>query len=140
MSPFQPQPVHPDDIHKFPSSTPSGVIFASDSEINAKIFAALRGVCSFGTIPSEDNKKLRVMLYDRPDQKLMDETVYIFTFSKDEGNWEYIRESGEWYCTEEQTPTEIRQYTREQLYNELRENPELIFQEDYQEKESIPIS
>ena len=37
LSPFQPQPVHPEDIKKFPQPAPDNVIFTKDNETQAKI-------------------------------------------------------------------------------------------------------
>ncbi len=113
MSPFQPQTLHPDDFHKFPQPVPSSVIFASESETKAKIFATFSGIISFGTSSTSKKPGITVTLED-----------------------EIVPETKEWYNTQEQIPIEMKEYTREDLYKELKENKEITFEE----KERFPIS
>lgn len=140
INPFQPQPLHPDDYHKFPDPIPQSVIFASESETKAKIFATFSGIISFGTSSTSDKPGITIILRDSIKPETLQENVYLYKFNSETGLWKYIEESGEWYSTKEETPTEIIEYTREELYKELMENPEISFKEEFQEKESTPVS
>lgn len=140
INPFQPQPVHPDDFHKFPDPVPSSVIFASESETKAKIFATFSGIISFGTSTYSQRPGITVILEDQIIPETLKEKVCLYKFDSETKGWEYLQESEEWYNTEEQVPLEVTEYTREELYKELRENPEITFKEELQEKESTAIS
>ena len=130
MIPFQPQPIHPDDYHKFPKPIPEKAIFASESEIKAKIFATFSTLIPFGTSTTSDNPNITITLEGKIDTELLKEKVYIYKFDSEQQDWEYIKESREWYNAKEQIPIEIDEYTRETLYKELRGNPEILFKED----------
>lgn len=140
INPFQPQPVHPDDFHKFPEPVPRSVIFASDSEIKAKIFATFSTIINFATSTSAEKLGITITLKDKIDPETLKEKVYLYKFSSKEQGWKYMEESGEWYNTQEQIPLEIQEYTRGDLYRELKENPEITFEEKLQEKENPAIS
>lgn len=135
MNPFQPQIIQPDDFHKFPQPIPKSVIFASNSETKAKIFAVFSGIISFGIESSSDNSQISVIMEDEIIPETLKEKVYLYRFDSDKGSWKPIEETSEWYSTEEQIPIEITEYTREELYNELRENPEISFKKEFHEKE-----
>lgn len=136
MSPFKPQALHSDDVQKFPEPVPKSVIFASNSETKAKIFAVFSTIISFGTESSSDDSKISVIIEDEIIPDTLKEKVYLYKFDSDKGSWKYIEETSEWYSTEEQIPTEIKEYTREELYKELRENPEISFRKEFSEKET----
>lgn len=140
MSPFQPQLLHPDDYHKFLDPIPHNVIFASDSETKAKIFATFSGIIPFVISSTSEKPGITIILRDYIKPETLQENVYIYKFNSDTGSWKYIEESREWYSTEEETPVEIKEYKREELYNELKENPEIFFKENLQEKESTSVS
>lgn len=139
MNPFQPQSVHPDDFHKFQEPIPSNVIFASESETKAKIFATFSKITSFEISSIPKNPRITIHLMNSIDPKILKEKVYLYKFDSETEGWELIEKSGEWYSTNEQVPLEIREYTREELYQELRENQEITFEEEFQEKEDITI-
>lgn len=139
-SPFQPQPVHNDDIKKFPEPTPEGVIFATDSETHAKIFAVFSGIVSFGTVMSPDEKKRQIILRGEIREEDLEEKVYVHEFDSEEGDWKYIKESGEWYSTEEQIPSATKEYTRRELYKELQENSEIEFVQEFEIEGDLPLS
>ena len=130
MIPFQPQPIHPDDYHKFPKPIPDKAIFASESETKAKIFATFSTIITFETSTTSDNPNITITLEGKIDTELLKEKVYIYKFDSEQQGWEYIKESREWYNTKQQIPIEIEEYTRETLYKELRGNPEILFKED----------
>lgn len=140
MNPFPPQPVHPDDFHKFPEPIPSSVIFASESEIKAKIFATFSGIISFGTSSTSQKPGITIHLSDSIEPEVLKEKVYIYRFDSETEGWKFIEKSGEWYNITEQAPLEVREYTREELYKELKENPEITFEEELKEKENTAIS
>jgi len=140
MSPFQPQPVHPDDYHKFLAPIPQKVLFASDSEIEAKIFATFSGIIPFETHTTSKKPNITIILNDEIEPIALKEKVYLYKFDSKQDGWKYIKESREWYNQTEQTPIGIQEYTREDLYTELKENHEIIFKEHYQKEEYIPIT
>jgi len=134
VNPFQPQPVHPDDYYKFPEPIPDKAIFASESETEAKIFATFSTIVSFEISTTSDDPRITITLGDKIESEILKEKVYIHRFDSEQQGWRYIEKSREWYNTEGQIPTEIQEYTRETLYRELRENPEISFKEDFKEK------
>lgn len=140
LNPFQPQPVHPDDFHKFPEPVPNSVIFASESETKAKIFATFSGIISFGTSTTSQKPGITIHLSDSIDPETLKEKVYLYKFDSETEGWKYIEESREWYNITQQVPLEVKEYTREELYKELKENSEITFEEELQERESSAIS
>ncbi len=140
ISPFQPQTLHPDDFHKFPQPVPNSVIFASESETKAKIFATFSGIISFGTSSTSQKPGITVTLEDEIVPETLKEKVYLYKFDSENEGWKYLPETKEWYNTQEQIPIEMKEYTREDLYKELRENKEITFKEEFEEKERFPIS
>ena len=139
-SPFHPQPVHKDDIKKFPEPTPNGVIFATESESHAKIFAVFSGIVSFGTTISPDGKKREIILRGEIRPEDLEEEVYIHEFDSDKGDWKYLKASGEWYSTKEEIPSTTKEYTREELYKELQENTEIEFVQEFKKERDFPLS
>lgn len=140
MNPFEPQPVHSDDFHKFPEPIPSKVIFASSSEKRAKIFAIFSGITSFGTSTTSDKSQIYISIKKPIKQERLKEEVYIYTFDSETDGWKYIPESGEWYNCSKQIPIGIQKNTREELLKELEVDPEISIEEDFKEKESMTIS
>ncbi|MDY0097037.1 MAG: hypothetical protein RBS01_01660 [Candidatus Dojkabacteria bacterium] len=138
INPFQPQPIHPDDYHKFPKPIPEKAIFASESETKAKIFATFSTIITFEISTTSNDPRITITLGDKIDEEVLKDKVYIYKFDSEQQGWKYIEESREWYNTEQQIPIEIQEYSRETLYKELRENPEIIFKEDFKgETENI---
>lgn len=135
-NPFQPQPVHPDDDCKFQEPIPDKVIFASESEIKAKIFATFSTIIPFQISTTADDPRIKITLGDNINQEFLKEKVYIYKFNSGQQGWRYIKDSREWYNTKEQIPMEIQEYTREELYKELRENPEILFKEEGKKQQS----
>lgn len=135
---FETQPVYSDDEDKFPEPRPKEVIFATDSEIKAKLFAALRGVCSFGTEQSED-KRLKVIIEPPIDMEKMTEKVHLYTFEKTD-DWKFLEKSKEWYSTKPTPFISKKEYTRQELYEELRQDPNLEFHEEYKEEIKEEVS
>lgn len=140
MNPFQPQTVQSDDFHKFPQPIPKSVIFASNSETKAKIFAVFSTIIPFKIESSSDNSQISVIMEDEIIPETLKEKVYLYKFDSDKRSWKPIEETSEWYSTEEQIPIEITEYTREELYNELRENSEISLKKEFQEKERTTTS
>lgn len=140
MNPFKPQPVHPDDYYKFPEPKPENVIFASESETKAKIFATFSTIIPFRMETYRD-KPQKTVITDLPLDIKLEEKIYIYKFDSDKQGWKYIENSREWYNTKEQIPLEIKKYTREGLYNELKENTEISFiKGNPLEEDPFPIS
>lgn len=135
LNPFEPQLVHPDDYHKFPEPMPTKVIFASESETKAKIFAVFSRIISFSTETSVDKPAITITIEDPIEAKSLNERVYLYEFDTNTGDWKYLKESGEWYSTEPQIPITVKEYTREELYSELRNNSEISFRERFKEEE-----
>lgn len=135
---FETQPVYSDDEDKFPEPRPEKVIFATDSEIKAKLFAALRGVCSFGTVKTEDGR-WEVIIEDAIDMEKMTEKVQLYTFEQND-DWKFLEKSREWYSTKPETFISKEEYTRQELYDELRQDPNLEFKEVYKEQIKEEVS
>ena len=140
MNPFVPQAVHPNDFHKFSEPVPANAIFASNSETEAKIFAALSGIKSFMILPRSQKEGITVSTESKIEKHDLEGKVYVYRFDSEGEGWNYIEESKEWYNTKEQIPIEITEYKREELYNELRENPDITFEIGFSEKDISTIS
>ena len=134
LNPFEPQIVHPDDYHKFPIPTPKGVIFATDSEIKAKIFAVFSGVSTFSSSTTENIDIITVRVDRKLKEQYLEEKVYIYEFETENNDWKYLNQSGEWYTTEEQIPLNITEYTRGELYTEINNSTDIVL---YEEQERI---
>lgn len=130
LSPFEPQIVHPDDYHKFPIPTPKGIIFATDREIKAKIFAVFSGISTFSSGTTNINDLITVKVDRMIKGGYLDEKVYIYEFETESNDWKYLEKSSEWYTTKEQIPLNIQEYTRGELYKELKENKDIILLEE----------
>lgn len=130
LNPFEPQIVHPDDYHKFSTPTPKGVIFATDIELKAKIFAVFSGISSFSSSTTNNSDIITVKVDRKINKQYLDEKVYIYEFDTENTDWKYLEKSGEWYCTKEQVPLSIKEYTRGELYRELQENKNILLQEE----------
>lgn len=140
MNPFEPQPVHPDDYDKFKGLVPEKVIFATESKTKAKIFATFSNVISFGSTTNRSNSGITVYIEEPLPEETLEKNVYIYSFDSNNNTWHYIDETKEWYTTQPQTPIEIEKYSRGELYNELKKNPEVSFTTEKQEWDNSTIS
>ena len=125
LSPFQPQPVHPEDIKKFPQPATNNVSFTKDNETQAKIYACFSTCISFSIHTSLVNPKIKVMVDRELDEEKRKENVYIYTFNSEDNGWKYLEDSREWYSEIEQKAIDIKKYTREEILSELKRNPDI---------------
>ena len=87
LNPFQPQPVSPDDIKKFPKPSPKSVIFAKENETHAKIYACFSTCISFSIHTSSVDPKIKVVIDRELDEEKRKENVYIYTFNSEDNGW-----------------------------------------------------
>ncbi len=137
---FPLQPLHHSDIEKFPPPTPEGVIFATESEIVAKIFCVFGKNVPFYLNSLSKSANLKVTLLNPLNEQTLSDTVFIYEFDSEDGNWQELKGSGEWYSTEPQIPERITEYSRSELYEEIKNNPEVKIVEEYSTEQLTEIN